>query len=69
MIPTHLVIAALKQTAVSHYTAFEAIADNHDCGRELLKEISIDAASHALAFNRAMDELATLDPRCPKDRL
>lgn len=59
----------LKDKARHHYLAFLDIAENYDCGNELVKTINSDAAVHAREFNTAMDELAQIDTSCPKDRL
>jgi alkylation response protein AidB-like acyl-CoA dehydrogenase len=63
-------IARLKRRARRHHEAYHDLVDRMNCGRWLAEQVSAEVAAHKVNFNKAMDELARLDPaNCPEFRL
>lgn len=64
-------IENLKREAAKHYLAYHAEADRGDysCGMNLAAVINTHLSENARKFNHVMDELAKIDPACPKGRL
>ena len=60
-------ISYLKQRARNNYLAFHRKLDELDCGVELAKHICNDLNIYASNFNRAMEELQTIDASAPKN--
>ena len=62
-------ITRLRHEARHHYLAYLHVVDGMDCGHAMAQTISADAATHAREFDHIMDQLAAIDPNCPKSRL
>lgn len=62
-------IEKLKKDARKHYIAYMHNSDDLDCGHHLSDFIRPDKSEHRTKFNKIMDEIAKLDPDCPKSRL
>lgn len=59
-------IVVLKGEARDSRAVFDRLLDRYDCGWNMLKTISPDAASAAAKYNEAMTELRRIDPHCPE---
>ena len=59
----------LKQKARKYYRQYFAILNGVSCGGNLLETFSSRAYRLKKDFNIIMDEIAKLDPNCPKARL
>lgn len=62
-------IQRLKRKARSHYKAYHRELDSMSCGKHMAEQMNPRVYEHKNAFNNTMDELAKLDPDCPKERL
>ncbi len=59
----------IRSRARKHYLGYFKAAEHLDCGFEMAETVSKAVLDHKIEFNRAMDELAALDPACPSTRL
>lgn len=62
-------VAQLKVTARLAYQRYYRELDGMDCGRHMAEQVNPRLREAKLEFNSTMDELALLDPKCPKSRL
>lgn len=62
-------IARLKAEAASYKRQFDYLMDDYDCGIHMAEHMNPQVGKYRRLFNRTMDELAKLDPACPKERL
>lgn len=62
-------VAQLKLSARLAYERYYRELDSVDCGRHMAEQVNPRLREAKLEFNRTMDELALLDPECPKSRL
>lgn len=62
-------IAALRRKAKGLLLSYHGRTAHLDCGHHMAQHIVAGARSDAKEFNAVMDELAALDPACPKTRL
>lgn len=59
-------VQALKKKAGDSLRLFCVLADDYDCGQQMVKEINPKAAAAAARYNEAMTELRRIDPMCPE---
>jgi hypothetical protein len=59
-------IKKLKKVAKAAYLEHREILDSMTCGIEVASYISANLSKHATTFNKAMDELETIDATTPK---
>lgn len=66
---TDILIRALKIEARDAYFTYKDETEGFDCGASIAQFILPEAARAARDFDKAMDELAKLDPHTPTLRL
>lgn len=62
-------VTRLKREARRHYETYCAEFDTMDCGKAMCEMMNSRMRDAKIAFNKAMDELAKIDPNCPTERL
>ena len=62
-------IARLKNNAKRAYKRYHNELDGLSCGKHMGEFINPRMREAKLEFNSILDELAKLDPNCPKTRL
>lgn len=62
-------ITRLKREARQYLAQYRAIADEADCGHQILQTVSLRASVLASRFNETMEQLAKIDPETPSYRL